>query len=79
MAAAFASPENVPVSSLVVTPAFDGLLRPRSFDLSLNPFQMTPAQTLENTVPCNAQRDTRGTTLAVRCASAASQCLSVGL
>lgn len=39
MAAAFASPENVPVSSLVVTPAFDGLLRPRSFDLSLNSFR----------------------------------------
>lgn len=35
-------------------------------------FQMTPAPNWENTVPCNARWDTRGTILAVRCASAAS-------
>lgn len=35
-------------------------------------FQMTPALTWANTVPCNAQWDLRGMTLAVKCVSAAS-------
>jgi len=42
-------------------------------------FQMTPALTWENTVPCNAQWGTRGTILTVRCASAPFPCPSADL
>lgn len=42
-------------------------------------FQMTPALTWENIVPCNVQWDTRGMILAVRCVSAASLCPSADL
>lgn len=51
---------------------FDGSLCPRSDDPSLNSFQMTPALTWKNTVPCNAQWDMRGMTSAVKCVSAPS-------
>ncbi len=42
-------------------------------------FQMTPALTWENTVPCNVRWDTRGMILAVRCASAAYPCPNADL
>lgn len=72
--------KNVPVSSPAVTHAFlmDCCAHGQMTSLS-QPFQTTPARTWENTVPCNAQWDTSGMTLAVRCVSAAYPCPSVDL